>query len=345
MVTLDAGRRSIEEIERAVSAVFAGAGLPAPRGEAMARQLTRAEAMGRATHGLRLVEPYIGHLADGRMRAVGEPEVVVDTGATRVLDSDRLPGLWLAEQVVTDGMRRADDFGVSVTAVRRSHHIGCLGGLALTASRAGYLALIAASGPRSSTVVAHGGADGVLSPNPFAVAVPGAGDGILIDISASVTSMSAVEQHRAAGTRMARPLLSSADGEVTDDPAAVAAGGGILPLGGREDGHKGTALALLVEALTQGLAGWGRADAPAEQASAVTVQVFAPGAFSGLDALTRQMDHTAGLIAASRPVDPARPPRVPGHRALAALRTAERDGLVVGDELAASLSRASRANA
>lgn len=340
MVRLAPGRHPMREVEREIAGVFEAADLPPSRAAAVARQLTRAEAMGRATHGLRLVPAYLGHLADGRMHATVEPEAITDTGPTRVLDGRLAPGAWLVEEVIAEGISRAAEYGVVTTAIRRSHHIGSLGALALEASRRGHLAIIAASGPHSRTVAPHGATTPQLSPNPIAIGLPGADDGILIDISTSVTSMSAVEQHRRAGTRFARPVLSTADGRLTDDPAVMEDGGSILPLGGRDDGHKGLALALMVEALTQGLAGWGRADEPGTAASAVMVQVFDPGAFGGLDAFRRQLDHTAETIRSSRPVDASVPPRTPGQRALADLRLAEREGLLVDDALSAALARA-----
>ena len=45
----------------------------------------------------------------------------------------------------------------------------------------------------------------------------------------------------------------TAAGEATDDPNVLKHGGSILPIGGLDHGHKGYALALLVEWLTQGL--------------------------------------------------------------------------------------------
>ncbi len=69
--------------------------------------------------------------------------------------------------------------------------------------------------------------------------------------------------------------------------------GALLPLGGLDAGHKGFALALLVEALTAGLAGHGRADPPAGWGGTVFVQVLDPEAFGGLAAFKRQMDCVA----------------------------------------------------
>jgi LDH2 family malate/lactate/ureidoglycolate dehydrogenase len=60
--------------------------------------------------------------------------------------------------------------------------------------------------------------------------------------------------------------------------------GTILPLGGMDSGHKGYGLTLLVEALTGGLAGHGRADPKEGWGATVFLQVMDPRAFAGLDA-------------------------------------------------------------
>ena len=69
----------------------------------------------------------------------------------------------------------------------------------------------------------------------------------------------------------ALPLVD-ADGRATDDPAVLFAErrGAMLPLGGLDLGHKGFGLALLIEALTSGLAGHGRADGPKEWGASVS---------------------------------------------------------------------------
>ena len=58
--------------------------------------------------------------------------------------------------------------------------------------------------------------------------------------------------------------------------------GTILPLGGLDAGHKGYGLALIVEAMTGGLAGLGRADPTEGWGATVCVQVLDPEAFGGL---------------------------------------------------------------
>ena len=90
----------------------------------------------------------------------------------------------------------------------------------------------------------------------------------------------------------------------------------MLPLGGIDAGHKGFALGLLIEAMTGGLAGHGRADPPEGWGATVFVQVLDPEAFGGLDAFKRQMDFLV-TAAHGTPVRPgAEPVRLPGERGL-----------------------------
>ena len=86
---------------------------------------------------------------------------------------------------------------------------------------------------------------------------------MLLDVSMSTTTNAMTKRLYDEGGRLPGPWLVDADGRATDDPGVLFGEpkGALLPLGGQDLGHKGFALALLVEALTSGLAGHGRADA------------------------------------------------------------------------------------
>lgn len=92
--------------------------------------------------------------------------------------------------------------------------------------------------------------------------------------------------------------------------------GTILPLGGLDVGHKGYGLTLMVEALTGGLAGFGRADPRQGWGATVFLQIIDPRAFAGLDAFTRQTGAVADACHASRPRIPGEAVRTPGERGL-----------------------------
>src|SRR5690606_35508361 len=80
-------------------------------------------------------------------------------------------------------------------------------------------------------------------------------------------------------------------------------------------GYKGYGLGLMVEALTSGLAGYGRADNPDTWGASVFLQLINPEAFSGIQSFERQNQYVTNACRKSQPVDKSVPVRVPGDRA------------------------------
>jgi L-lactate dehydrogenase len=147
-------------------------------------------------------------------------------------------------------------------------------------------------------------------------------------------------QKAKAGERLEHPWLMDGEGHPTTDPRVLegtAARGSLLLLGGLEYGHKGFGLALMVEALTQGLSGFGRKDTEKRWGGSVFLQVMDPDAFAGRDAFVAQMDHLADLCHANAPLDPAAPVRMPGEHANRRIAEAEAHGLALPPSTAESL--------
>ena len=137
-------------------------------------------------------------------------------------------------------------------------------------------------------------------------------------------------QKYAAGETFEHPWLLDAAGVPTRDPAVLehAEPRGTLQLvGGHEYGHKGFGLALMVEALSQGLSGHGRRDAPTRWGGNVFLQVIDPEFFAGREEFREQMDFLSEQCRANRPVDPAQPVRVPGDNAARGIAQALREGI------------------
>jgi LDH2 family malate/lactate/ureidoglycolate dehydrogenase len=157
------------------------------------------------------------------------------------------------------------------------------------------------------------------------------GDPVLMDISMSTTTNAMTKRLHAAGERLPGPWLVDADGHATDDPAALFGErpGAILPLGGADLGHKGYALALLVEALTSGLAGFGRVDEPKRWGASVFLQLIDPGAFAGRDAFVRQTSGLADIVHATPVASGAPAVRLPGEGALSRRARQLRDGVAL----------------
>lgn len=293
------------------------AGLAADRARATAEILVEGDLLGRSTHGLALLAPYLRDLDEDRMARQGEPVTVADTGAAIVWDGRRLPGPWLVRRAIAEARSRILEHPVVTVSVRRSHHIACLQAYLKPVTDAGLVIVLMSSDPAAAGVAPHGGIASRITPNPIAAGLPAKGEPILIDVSMSTTTNAMVQRVTAEGGRLPGPWLVDAAGTATDNPSAIAGGrGAVLPLGGLDLGHKGYALALLVEALTSGLAGSGRADAPAGWTASVFLQLIDPDAFGGREAFVREMTHLAALCRAT-PVAPGRPAvRLPGEAAL-----------------------------
>jgi LDH2 family malate/lactate/ureidoglycolate dehydrogenase len=313
------------------AALFAGLGAPADRARLVAELLVEADLMGHTTHGLALAPAYLADIEKGSMAVAGEPEVVRERGACLTWEGRRLCGVWLAARAVDEAAERALRFGIGAVAVRNSHHIACLAVFLRRATERGLMVVLASSDPSTASVAPHGGTRAVFTPDPLAVGIPTTGDPILIDTSASVTTNGMSGRLAREGRRFDHPWLLDAEGRPTDDPAVLAADppGTILPTGGLDHGHKGYALALLVEALTQGLGGFGRAEAPTAWGASIYAQAVDPEAFAGLAGFARETGHIAGLCRASPPRPGVEAVRLPGEAALARRRRALEAGVAL----------------
>jgi L-lactate dehydrogenase len=331
----------IDQLARFATELFAAAGMDGDKAATVARLLVLTDAMGRRTHGLAMAPLYLEQIDKGGMRISGEPLVIKDTGSTAVWDGDYLPGLWLVNRAIETAIPRAAQHGISAIAIRRSHHIGCLAALVKQAADRGYVALIANSDPAGKRVAPYGGTEALFTPNPFAVGYPGSDHPVLVDICASITTTSMTRQKLAAGELFEHPWLLDALGHPTRDPAVLEKAeprGSLQLMGGLEYGHKGFGLALMIEALSQGLSGHGRKDAPARWGGNVFLQVIDPEQFAGRDAFVEQMDFLSERSRVNRPIHADQPVRVPGDQAQRGVALAQADGITYDESTWAALN-------
>jgi LDH2 family malate/lactate/ureidoglycolate dehydrogenase len=306
-------------------------GVRADIARATADVLVTADLLGHTTHGLALLAPYLAEIEKGTMTKSGEPTVVNARAASETWDGHRLPGTWLTLRALDRAAAMAKTNGTGTVVVRRSHHIACLAVYLLRATERGLVAIVQSSDPTVFAVVPHGGITPVITPNPIAAGLPTSGDPILIDISSSITSMGFAFQQKSAGRKLPGPWLIDNQGNATDDPAALSTDprGALLPLGGLDAGYKGFGLTLLVEALTAGLSGFGRADPPEGWGGTVFVQIFDPEAFGGIVAFRRQMDHMVDITHASKPRPGVERVRLPGEAGMRRLREQHANGVAL----------------
>jgi LDH2 family malate/lactate/ureidoglycolate dehydrogenase len=324
-----------------VSRLFEAAGLEASRAAVVAEVLIEGDLMGHSTHGLQLISRHLQGIRDGAIARIGDPAVVADHDAAYTWDGCYLPGPWLVREAMKEGFQRVERMPTVTAIIRRSGHIGCLAAYPRLAVERGLMMLLTTSDPAVRIVAPHGSMQALYTPNPVAAGWPTTGQPVIVDTSPSTTTAGMVGRLGRAGARCSGPWLIGANGVPTDDPAVLATpdGGAILPLGGIELGHKGFAFALIVEALTSALAGFGRADNVKQDGAAVFLQLINPKMFGGLSEFRRETGWLAEACTTAAP-RPGQPPvRMPGGRGLALRERQLRDGVKLHDDTLPELIR------
>jgi L-lactate dehydrogenase len=326
-------------IEFAQSLLLA-AGMPPDRARDVAEILVEADLLGHDTHGLQLLATYLQHIETGQMTIEGEPVTLSDRGAVIAWDGQRLPGPWLVLRAMELAAERSRTYGTGTVTIGRSHHIACLAAYLKRATDAGLVMLLLTSAPSGASVAPFGGLRSVFSPSPIAIGFPTTGGPVLVDVSTSITTNGLTGRLRKEGKRLPHPWLIDERGESSDDPAVLQAPhkGTILPLGGLDAGHKGYGLSLMVEALTAGLSGRGRADPPLPLDGSVFLQILDPEAFGGAKDFHRQMDWVAEACVDNPPRKGFDRVRLPGQMGLARRERQLQEGVALEPSILPALA-------
>ncbi|MFT7577435.1 MAG: LDH2 family malate/lactate/ureidoglycolate dehydrogenase [Alphaproteobacteria bacterium] len=313
------------------TSLFEARGTDLEKAASIASILVEGDLLGHDTHGLALLGPYLRKIDEGILKPTGTYDVVSDRPAAMLWDGGGLPGPWLTAEAVTQSGNRAKELGTATITIRRSGHIACLAAYLEAPAREGLIIEIFSSDPSVASVAPFGGTRAAFTPNPVAIAIPTSGDPILIDISTSITTNGMSARLQSQGKRFPGNWLLDASGRPTDDPAVFDADppGTIQLLGGRDAGHKGYGLTLLVEAMTGGLAAYGRAENPTDWGATVMVRATDPEAFGGLTGFNHELDWLANACRGNPAIDASSPVRLPGERGLALKRDALEHGLVL----------------
>lgn len=333
-------RYSAQALVRYASDLLVAAGMEAPLATVVAETLVEGDLLGHDTHGLALLGPYIKQIEDGAMALSGSADSISDRGASLLWDGRRLPGPWLVRQGLDALVPRARQYGSATLVIRRSHHIACLAAYLLRATEQGMMLVLASSDPAVASVAPFGGRQAVFTPNPIAAGIPTSGNPVLVDISSSIVTNGMSGRLQKVGQTFNHDCMLDAQGKPSRDPAVLNTDppGTIMPLGGQESGHKGFGLALIVEALTGGLAGHGRADPPDGWGATVFMTLYDPSAFAGSDAFTRQTDWIADACRMNPVAPGVAAVRMPGDRGMASRAEQMQGGVALHTTIAPMLA-------
>lgn len=239
---------TLDAVEHLAQGCLISSGASQLQAAAVARSVRDAEAEGTRGIGLGYLPWYCGHLKVGKIAGHAVP--VVQAPRPGVVQVDAADGFahpaYEAGEAALVAAARIQ--GIAMMGITNAYACGVLGYFTARLAREGLVALMFANA--SSTMAPWGGRQPFFGTNPWSMAAPRSGDPLILDSSSSATAY--VNLANAAATGQPIPPHWGLDVEgcpTTDAQAALA--GSIAPAGG----HKGAALALMVEVLAAGLTG------------------------------------------------------------------------------------------
>lgn len=235
-------------------------GVPPADAALAADVLVAADLRGIDSHGVARLRGYYEALRTGVINPTPEMRVVRETLSTATIDGDNGLGLVVGPRANEAAMSKALEAGSGWVAVRNTNHFGIAGYYVLEALEQD---LIGWAMTNSSALVAPlFGVGRMLGTNPLAVAFPGLEEPpIVVDFATSAVAFGKIEIAMRRGEPIPLGWAADAYGRPTTDPESVLKGGALLPLGSTRElgGHKGYALALMVDIMSAVLSGanWG----------------------------------------------------------------------------------------
>jgi len=218
--------------------------------EAVSTTVTYAERDGSVSHGLFRIPGYTAALKSKKAKGNARPTNHFRTQNTIRVDGDYGFAPTAIQVGIPALVEVTKKHGVGVLAITNTHHFAALWhetealaeqdliGIACTA----YMPSVAPTGATKP----------LFGTNPISFAWPRKNKTpVVYDMATASMAMGEVQVAARDGHKVPMGTGLNKEGEKTDDPSAIANGGVLLPFGG----HKGSAIAMMVELLAAGLVG------------------------------------------------------------------------------------------
>ncbi|TMJ06699.1 MAG: Ldh family oxidoreductase [Bacillati bacterium ANGP1] len=312
-----------------------------PRASAVvADALVLADMRGVASHGIMRLPIYLERLRRGAVAPDSTLTVLREMPAIAVVDAGNGLGIPAAAEAMRRAMAKAQEVGAAWVAVRNSNHFGMAAYFALMATHEGMIGLAMTNSV--AAMAPFGAVERYMGTNPIAVAVPaGREPPLVMDMASSAAAWGKIALAAKRGTPIPEGWAMDDRGRPVTQ-AVVAQRAIMLPFGG----PKGSALALVIEALAGVLSGAmatrevGRlyADFDRGQGLGHFLGAIAVGAFMDPAEFAARMERLMRDLRALRPAPGVERVFAPGEMEWEAMNASERDGVPVEPEVWKELS-------
>lgn len=255
-------RLPIDFVERFVTDVFRGMGVPDEDARICADVLTAADKRGIDSHGVGRLKPiyYDRVMKDRIQNPVTQFEIIRDRGATAVVDGHHGMGMVIARRCMDLAIQKASQYGVGVVAARNSTHYGIAGYYVLMACERDMIGMTSTNARPS--IAPTFGVENLLGTNPLVFGFPSDEPfPFTNDYATSVTQRGKIEQYEREGRPLPAGWVMDDQGRsITDATTALKAlteyRASLVPLGGigeETGGYKGYGFATVAELLSAAL--------------------------------------------------------------------------------------------
>lgn len=240
---------SLDEIYDLAKTTLLNHGANEENAAAIANTVTIAERDGATSHGLFRIPGYVLGLKSNKVDGTAKPETEEVTPIIFRCDAKGGYAPLVHQICLPILINAAKKFGLAAIAIQNSHHFAALWPEVEQISEAGLVGLTTVS--YLPWVAPSGGKVPIFGTNPIGFSWPRTGTTpIVIDMATSSMAMGEVMIAARDGHEVPLGTGLSDSGELTTDAAEIVKGV-LLPFGG----HKGSALALMVELLSGPLVG------------------------------------------------------------------------------------------
>lgn len=241
-----------ERLREFASRCLQAVGVPTADADVVADNLTDAHLRGVDSHGVtRLIQIYVERVEAGIINPHPNMTVADDAPSIALLDADNGLGAVAGTRAMKLCIEKARSAGAAWVGVRNSNHFGACAYYTNQIAAAGMIGIGMTNAP--PTMAPWGGIEPYFGTNPICFSAPTrSGLPISVDMATSVAARGYVLLAAAKGEPIPSGWAQDKRGRPTTD-AQAALEGTVLPMAG----HKGYALALMVDVLCGVLTGAG----------------------------------------------------------------------------------------
>lgn len=311
-------------------------GLEHKRAFRLAKAQVEVHAFGIETHGLQPMNVMIKDIIENPEK-IKTPQILNEFGGIVTADCSRTPNT----EPILWGMDKAAELasihGIGFISLLNGGWVGTMGYHLSNWAKKGYLMMAWNQLSNLALVSPFGGKQARFNTNPMAFSFP-LGDKsyidkpLIADFSTSAISYGKTNLMIKENTQAVENIYQDKNGKPTRDPNTVKDNGTILPFGGENFGFRGTALALLIEAMT---AIAGSIPVNKDNKGGQNTHIFALNinALGNIQGYNNLMEDLMNWVLDSEPTSSEQNVRYPGQRGWNLLKNSYAQGVTLSKEL------------